>query len=55
MLSISAALALYDNYLLAVSIFEEDGKLRILLNKRDSGYDKGMADGEDPWTDDDKP
>lgn len=44
MLSISAALALYDNYLLAVSIFEEDVKLRILLNKRDSGYDKGMAE-----------
>ena len=38
MLSLSAALVLYDNYLLAVSLFEGDGKLRRLLNERDPGY-----------------
>ncbi len=38
MLSLSAALVLYDNYLLAVSLFEGDGKLRRLLNERDRGY-----------------
>jgi len=41
MLSLSAALMLYDNYLLAISIFEEDSKLRRFLNQRDSGYDIG--------------
>ncbi|MDM8562391.1 YiiX/YebB-like N1pC/P60 family cysteine hydrolase, partial [Candidatus Marithioploca araucensis] len=38
MFSLSAALILYDNYLLAISIFEEDDKLRRLINERDSGY-----------------
>lgn len=40
MLSLSAALTLYDNYLLAISIFEEDDKLRRFLNREDRGYDK---------------
>lgn len=44
MLSLSSALVLYDNYLLAISIFEEDGKLRRVLNERDSGYEKGSAE-----------
>ena len=38
MLSLSAALILYDNYLLAISIFEEDTKLRRKLNASDQGY-----------------
>ncbi|HEY9050575.1 MAG TPA: YiiX/YebB-like N1pC/P60 family cysteine hydrolase [Gammaproteobacteria bacterium] len=38
MLSLSAALVLYDNYLLAISVFEEDTKLRRILNEHDSGY-----------------
>jgi hypothetical protein len=38
MMSLSAALVLYDNYLLSVSLFEGDGKLRRLLNERDPGY-----------------
>lgn len=38
MLSLAAALVLYDNYLLAIAIFEEDDKLRRILNTRDSGY-----------------
>ena len=41
MLSLSAALTLYDNYMLAISIFEEDKKLRRFLNERDSGYGIG--------------
>ncbi len=41
MLSLSAALVLYDNYLLAVSIFEEDSKLRRKLNAADKGYQIG--------------
>jgi uncharacterized protein YycO len=40
MLSLSAALTLYDNYLLAISIFEEDDKLRRFLNSEDKGYNK---------------
>lgn len=43
MLSLSAALVLYDNYLLAISIFEEDTKLRKLLNEHDRGYGKPGA------------
>lgn len=43
MLSLAAALVLYDNYLLAISIFEEDARLRKLLNERDSGYGIGRA------------
>jgi uncharacterized protein YycO len=38
MLSLSSALVLYDNYLMAVSLFEGDSKLRRLLNERDPGY-----------------
>lgn len=38
MLSLSSALLLYDNYLLAISLFEGDGKLRRILNERDPGY-----------------
>ena len=38
MLSLSSALVLYDNYLLAVSLFEGDSKLRRTLNERDPGY-----------------
>lgn len=38
MLSLSAALTLYDNYLLAISIYEQDTKLRRFLNHSDSGY-----------------
>lgn len=38
MVSLSAALVLYDNYLMAVSLFEGDGKLRRILNERDPGY-----------------
>lgn len=38
MISLSAALVLYDNYLLAVSIFQDDGQLRRAINASDSGY-----------------
>jgi len=38
MLSLSSALLLYDNYLLAISLFEGDSKLRRILNERDPGY-----------------
>ena len=38
MLSLSSAFLLYDNYLLAVSLFEGDAKLRRLLNESDPGY-----------------
>ena len=38
MLSLSSAILLYDNYLLAVSLFEGDSKLRRILNERDPGY-----------------
>ena len=41
MLSLSAALMLYDNYLFAISVFEEDEKLRRFLNERDAGYGIG--------------
>lgn len=43
MLSLTAALMLYDNYLLSISIFEENDKLRRILNERDSGYNIGFA------------
>ncbi len=43
MLSLSAALVLYDNYLLAVSIFDEDTKLRRFLNAPDKGYQIGRS------------
>ncbi len=38
MLSLSAALVLYDNYLLSISIFEEDVKLRRYINSKHVGY-----------------
>jgi len=38
MMSLSSAFLLYDNYLLSVSLFEGDAKLRRLLNESDSGY-----------------
>lgn len=38
MMSLSSAFLLYDNYLLAVSLFEGDPKLRRLLNESDPGY-----------------
>ena len=38
MLSLSSAMLLYDNYLLAISLFEGDSKLRRVLNERDPGY-----------------
>lgn len=44
MLSLSAALTLYDNYLLAISIFQEDDKLRRFLNSEDAGYHKNDAE-----------
>ncbi len=44
MLSLSSALVLYDNYLLAISLFEGDGKLRRLLNESDPGYAVNSAE-----------
>lgn len=38
MISLSSAMLLYDNYLLSISLFEGDGKLRRILNERDPGY-----------------
>lgn len=44
MLSLSAALTLYDNYLLAISLYQEDPRLRLVLNNKDAGY--GIDYGE---------
>lgn len=44
MMSLSAALVLYDNYLLAISLYQEDPRLRLLLNNKDVGY--GIDYGE---------
>lgn len=44
MISLGAALVLYDNYLLAVSQFQEDNQLRRYLNDKDAGY--GIDYGE---------
>jgi hypothetical protein len=41
MLSLSAALILYDNYLMMSSLFEESRKLRRFLNQKDPAYAKG--------------
>ena len=38
MLSLSAALLLYDNYLLAIATFDDNVKLRRILNAEDRGY-----------------
>jgi len=39
MMSLSAALTLYDNYMLAIVVFETDRRLRRLLNDPDAGFD----------------
>jgi len=44
MMSLSAALVLYDNYLLAISLYQEEPRLRLLLNNKDVGY--GIDYGE---------
>lgn len=44
MISLSAALVLYDNYLLALSLYQEEPRLRQLLNNKDVGY--GIDYGE---------
>ena len=44
MISLSAALVLYDNYLLAMSLYQEEPRLRMLLNNKDVGY--GIDYGE---------
>ncbi|KON46829.1 Poxvirus G6 [Mariprofundus ferrooxydans] len=41
MLSLSAALILYDNYLMMSSLYEENTKLRRFLNHKDPAYAKG--------------
>ena len=46
MLSLSAALFLYDNYLMMTSLYLENGKLRRFLNERDPAYDKGRNELE---------
>ena len=38
MLSMSAALTLYDNYLLGIVLFEQDERLRNILNDPDMGF-----------------
>ena len=38
MLSLSAALILYDNYLLSIEVFEKDTRLRRFLNSNHMGY-----------------
>lgn len=38
LMSLSAALLLYDNYLLTVALFDQDSKLRRVLNQPDKGY-----------------
>ncbi len=41
MLSLSAALILYDNYLMMSSMYDESSKLRRFLNQKDRAYAKG--------------
>lgn len=41
MMSLAAALVLNDNYILAISLFEHDDRLRRLLNAPDSGFEIG--------------
>lgn len=43
-MSLSAALVLYDNYLLAISLYRNDGKLRQHLNRSDKGF--GIRESE---------
>ncbi len=42
--SLAAALVLYDNYLLAISLYEGDPKLRRLVNQKDPAYDIHRAE-----------
>lgn len=44
MLALSAALLLYDNYLLAVSLYEQEGALRRIIDQADSGW--GLSPGQ---------
>lgn len=44
MLSLAAALVMYDNYLLTATLFEGDAKLRQLLNDGDQGYQVDKAE-----------
>lgn len=43
-MSLSAALVLYDNYLLAISLYRNDGKLRQHLNRSDKSF--GIRESE---------
>jgi uncharacterized protein YycO len=38
MIALSAALILYDNYLLDISLYEKDERLRKIINSQDKGY-----------------
>ena len=38
MLALSSALILYDNYLLGISLYEKDKRLRRIINSKDKGY-----------------
>lgn len=44
LLSVASSLLLYDNYLLAVSLYEQDARLRKALKKQGSGFDVARAD-----------
>ena len=44
MLSLAAALVMYDNYMLTATLFEGDPKLRRLLNDGDQGYQMNKAE-----------
>ena len=39
MIALSSALILYDNYLLGISLYEKDERLRRIINSKDEGYD----------------
>jgi len=39
MIALSSALILYDNYLLGISLYEKDKRLRRIINSEDKGYD----------------
>ena len=41
MMALSSALVLYDNYLLAISLYEKNQKLRRFINSEDLGYGLG--------------
>ncbi|ANQ83606.1 hypothetical protein dqs_0530 [Azoarcus olearius] len=46
LMSLAAALTLYDNYLLAISLYQDDSVLRLKLNRGDRGFalDRGELD-----------